>query len=65
MKLSSSVVHTNNNGLHTLEQVFARKIFIPRFVEEVDLVYYGKKGGRRVHCKKEREVKIGKWFPKK
>jgi hypothetical protein len=42
MRLYSSVVHINNNGLHTSEQVLARKSLIPGFVEEIDLVYYGK-----------------------
>jgi hypothetical protein len=45
-------VHTNDNGLHTLKQVLVRKSFIPRFVEEPNLVYCGKKEGRRVHYKK-------------
>jgi hypothetical protein len=35
-------VHINNNGLHTLEQVLAKKSLIPGFAEEIYLVYFGK-----------------------
>jgi hypothetical protein len=61
-RLSSSVVHINNNELHTLKHVVVRKSFIPRFVEESNLVYCGKKKGGEFITKSKKKSKLENGF---
>jgi hypothetical protein len=62
IRLSSSAVQTNNNGLHTAEQALVRTSLIPGFTEDADLVYYGKKRGGEFNAQSKEKSELENGF---
>jgi hypothetical protein len=62
IRLFSSAVQTNNNGLHTAEQALVRTSLIPGFTEDADLVYYGKKRGGEFNAQSKEKSELENGF---